>query len=69
MQLSPSRRRALRTGFLLPAAVLFLWPSSSLRAAEPSSLQPTLDRIQRECLRAYPPELLARMASGVREIP
>ncbi len=29
----------------------------------------SLDRIQRECLRVYPPELLAKMASGSREIP
>jgi hypothetical protein len=37
--------------------------------ADPGSRQETLDRIQRDCLRQYPPELLARMASGVREIP
>ncbi|MEM7351011.1 MAG: class I SAM-dependent methyltransferase [Acidobacteriota bacterium] len=33
------------------------------------SRQAILDRIQRECLNAYPPELLAKMASGAREVP
>lgn len=54
----------------LSTAVLLLWlPSSPLSASQPESRQEILDRIQRECLRAYPPELLAKMASGATEVP
>ena len=38
-------------------------------AAAPAVSREVLDRIQRECLRAYPADLLAEMASGAREIP
>lgn len=37
--------------------------------APPQIPQATLDQIQRECLRAYPEELLASMASGAEAIP
>ncbi len=58
------------TGLFHPAlALLWLALGSPLPAAEPGATQAALDRIQRECLRAYPPELLAEMASGAREIP
>ncbi len=65
----PARRGAYPGAFLLVAAILVLGPRGvPLRADEPS-LHETVDRIQRVCLRAYPPELLAEMASGAREIP
>ncbi len=55
---------------LIPVAALLLWAASfEASAAEPEKRQDALDRIQRECLRAYPPELLASMASGAREVP
>lgn len=38
-------------------------------AAELRDAENVVDRIQRECLRAYPPELRADMASGQTEIP
>jgi SAM-dependent methyltransferase len=38
-------------------------------APDPGVPHATVERIQRECLRAYPPELLAPMASGAKEIP
>ncbi len=44
--------------------------SLSVQAApSPASLPETLDRIQRECLQAYPPQLLGKMASGAQEVP
>jgi len=54
-----------------PAAVAAaLTLIASFAAAARTPLAPgTLESIQRECLRAYPPELLASMASGAREIP
>lgn len=38
-------------------------------AADAATTAELLDRIQRECLRAYPEDLLADMASGARDIP
>lgn len=49
--------------------LLLLWPVLGAAAAGPEPLEPIVDRIQRECLRAYPEELLAEMASGASEIP
>ena len=70
MQLSqPVRRGALLAALLFVATILHLWPRvSPLRAEEPD-LDAIVDRIQRECLRTYPPELLAEMASGATEVP
>ena len=49
--------------------LLLLCLSPALAAEAPEALQIIVDRIQRECLRAYPREMLAGMASGAREIP
>ncbi len=53
------------------AALLFviLLAGGPLSSSEAESRPEVLDRIQRECLRFYPPELLAKMASGAREVP
>lgn len=51
-------------GLALVAAFL-AWRAS----AEPPVPQAVLDRIQRHCLRAYPDEMLAEMASGARQVP
>jgi|GEM_PF-3780262 SAM-dependent methyltransferase len=67
------------TRTLLPLLIL-LWTPLALAldggtaevrdaTAPPQISQATLDRIQRECLRAYPKELLAPMASGAEAIP
>ena len=44
-------------------------PGLPSEAATAEPLQAVIDRIQRECLRAYPADLLAEMASGASEIP
>lgn len=56
---------------VLAAACLLCQPplAGEPTPREPALRQDVLDRIQRECLRAYPPELLAEMASGAQEIP
>lgn len=59
------RAGGLTSWFLL----LALTPCLPLAAGEPEVPQTALDRIQRECLRAYPPEMLAEMASGSADIP
>ena len=48
---------------------LLLWPGPAPAAEAAASLPAVVDRIQRECLRAYPEEMLAEMASGAHEIP
>ncbi len=53
----------------LPSLVCLLLLSAPLAAAEPAALPAAVDRIERECLRAYPAKLLAAMASGAEEIP
>ncbi len=50
-------------------SLLLLTLSLPLAAGEPEAPQTVLDRIQRECLRAYPPEMLAEMASGSKQVP
>ncbi len=55
-------------GLCLVALLVAPAPSAETRTF-PGPRQATLDRIQRECLRHYPPDLLAKMASGAREIP
>ncbi len=57
--------RLLLTALLAPPALA----AGASEAPEPGVRQAALDRVQRECLRAYPAELLAEMASGAREIP
>ncbi len=54
---------------LLPLLLALLLAVASQGSPAPGSRQETLDRIERECLRAYPADLLAAMASGAREIP
>lgn len=68
--------RLVRSFPVRPPAAVFctllpiLAPVLALAAgAGPPPRQEALDRIQRECLRAYPADLLAAMASGVREVP
>lgn len=56
-----------RNHLLAAAAVILLAPQAA--GAELRAAADILERIQRECLRAYPPELLAKMASGRSEIP
>lgn len=73
----PTPRRPARTRRpILPSLTVLGWALLASWAmarpiASPSSRvdQATLDRIQRECLHAYPGELLAKMASGAQEIP
>ena len=61
-------RPLMSASSLLQAILLTVSLSASPAIAE--KIQPeTLERIQRECLRLYPPDLLAKMASGAREIP
>jgi SAM-dependent methyltransferase len=43
-------------------------PTKEARTSTPEELEEVLDRIQRECLRAFPPELLEEM-TGVQAIP
>ncbi len=62
------RGRRPATAGAVGVLTLFLF-AGSVGSAEPDSRQAALDRIQRECLRLYPPELLAEMASGATEIP
>ena len=63
------------SGVVLAGLLLMPAPSSEAQAvspdapAGPDALQPVIDRIQRECLRAYPEEMLAEMASGARRVP
>ena len=57
-----------QAGLLAPAVVLLLL-SAPLPAAEPEALPDVVARIQRECLKAYPEEMLFEMASGAQEIP
>jgi len=65
-----AHRPILRSLTVLGWALLASWATARPEAPLPSRVdQATLDRIQRECLHAYPPELLAKMASGAREIP
>ncbi len=59
-------------GSLLPVWAALVAVAACTPLPQPSGprLQPgDLERIQRECLRAYPAELLAPMASGASEIP
>jgi SAM-dependent methyltransferase len=63
------RRGAILGALLLVATILVMWPRGAPLSADEPSLQEAVDRIQRVCLRAYPPELLAKMASGARQIP
>ncbi len=65
LTLHPSALCAILAAVLL-ASCLWAQPPASPPSGPD---QATLDRIQRECLRAYPPELLADMASGAQEIP
>ncbi len=57
----------------IPARILFSILLAVFSQAQPAgnteALETSLDRIQRECLRAYPPDLLAEMTSGKDEIP
>jgi len=53
---------------LIVAGCLVLSPGVQA-APTPGSRPGALDRIQRECLQAYPPELLGKMASGAQEVP
>ncbi len=57
-----------RTGLCL-ATFLAALSVASQTVPEVTVSRETLDRIERQCLRAYPVDLLATMASGVREIP
>ncbi len=71
---SCSRNRRPPPGDALRFSLAALLLALSLAAAPPGSADPAtrqeiLDRIQHECLRLYPPALLAKMASGAREIP
>jgi SAM-dependent methyltransferase len=74
------RRKTLRSAMFAGVCLALLLLSDSLLVGqqdeapepeypEPESRQAAVDRIQRECLRSYPPALLARMASGATEIP
>ena len=68
-----SRREARDRSFIRrvscsAAGLLSLLPGL-LCAGEPEDLLAAVDRIQLQCLRAYPAELLAEMAAGAREIP
>jgi SAM-dependent methyltransferase len=49
--------------------IILMLTASPATAVEPVVTQESLDRIQHECLRAYPPEMLALMASGAEKIP
>lgn len=65
-----NRRPNLRPFAVLGLALLGAWTVARPEASPSSRVdQETLDRIQRECLHAYPPKLLAKMASGAQEIP
>ena len=65
----PAGRGRLGAGSIVVGGLLLLCPALCAEAASPEPLEPILDRIQRECLRAYPDDLLAEMASGANEIP
>jgi len=54
---------------LLSALAAVLLSVATAAAAELRDAENVVDRIQRECLRAYPPEVRAKMASGQMEIP
>jgi SAM-dependent methyltransferase len=58
-----------RVGFSCLAALLSALLLAAQPAPAPADLEATVDRIQRQCLRAYPADLLAEMASGAQEIP
>jgi SAM-dependent methyltransferase len=62
-------RRPRARGLTSWILFLALTPCPQLAAGEPEAPQTVIDRIQRECLRAYPPEMLAEMASGSEDIP
>ncbi len=72
MSFAPCRVRDLwpRPGRVLPCALLLAFSlTGHADSSQPATRQEAFDRIQRECLRHYPPELLAKMASGAREVP
>ena len=65
----PAGRGRLGAGSVAVGGLLLLCRALCAEAASPEPLEPIVDRIQRECLRAYPADLLAEMASGASEIP
>ena len=64
-------RQRGRTRFALTAGLCALLSGAAFSEppAGSDSLETALERIQRECLRAYPEELLAEMASGATDVP
>ena len=60
---------ALAAALAVPSLALLCLAAPPPASPEAALEQATLDRIQRECLRAYPPDVLAEMAAGSEEIP
>jgi SAM-dependent methyltransferase len=63
----PARRSAVRTAPVFLGLALALGCSSSGEPVAPEDRAAVTARIQRECLRAYPPDLLARMTKRAEE--
>lgn len=68
MTTEPQLGSTTRLGGRGPVLLLIIL-AGAVSAAEPRTPHEVVDRIQRECLRAYPDDMRAKMASGATDIP